>query len=507
MWSFVILTFVLINVLFITFGLIKREEIIANWKQYRENPVYLFSAYLYKPSEDKRSRLQFTVDNFWDVINSMIVNVFKIVLDPIFKVFFMFSHALTTTLDGILGIRGLLQTFWKKFNTIIDVFMRRFSATFHRLRVTYQTLLTSMQRITGISIAGVFQAMSAIYGTMSMIDLIIRVIIVILLILVAIIIFLFLFLWPVIPVIIVVIGILVAAGFGAAVGGMASTFCFEESTQIAMADGTTTSISNIHVGDLLLGETRVTAVMEFEPCAAKNAFYSLHGIRVSGSHIVYHNSIPIFVRDHPDAVAIETPQSRIFCLNTTTRKIPVWSSVHESIIPFADWEELCETDTEGKMQWNREVYQTLNPGAKWVSPTSDSLQSESAVHPDLTIQTPNGSVPICKLRPGVYVTDNSNQPTRVVGIVRIKGDEILAVDRGISCGAWVQESGDLIWKQPQGTTNIEKGREWISLFTESGTYKIADGRSIRDFTDVGSAELPTTYEWILPHIEKFGIPQ
>lgn len=508
MWSFVILTFVLINVLFITFGLIKREEIIANWRKYRENPIYLFSAYLYKPSDDKRSRLQFTVDNFWDVINSMIVNVFKIVLEPIFKVFFMFSSALTTTLNGILGIRGLLQTFWEKFNSIIDVFMRRFGATFHRLRMTYGKLMTAMQRITGISIAGIFQSMSAIYATMSMIDLIIRVIVVILLILVAIVIFLFLFMWPVIPLIVVVIGILVAAGFGGAVGGMASTFCFEESTIIAKANGEKTCISNIRIGDQLADGGRVTAIMEFEPPTIENAFYSLHGIYVSGSHIVYYNSKPIFVHAHPDAIQIPTPSTRIFCLNTSTRRIPVCRTDRDSVEYFADWEELCEMDEEGKRKWNREVFEALNPGEKWIIPTDDSLQSESAIHASVEVQTPHGSMPICKIRPGMFVIDAMGQPTRVIGIVRMAGSEVQSVDRGVSCGAWIKQSNS-IWIQPHTglIANKDLDHEWYSLFTESETYTLLDGRILRDFTDIGVGELPTTYEWILSHIEKFGIPQ
>lgn len=51
---------------------------MANWDKYRSDPRYAFTAFMYKPDSDTRSRLQFTADNFNDVTATMITDAFKI---------------------------------------------------------------------------------------------------------------------------------------------------------------------------------------------------------------------------------------------------------------------------------------------------------------------------------------------------------------------------------------------------------------------------------------------
>ena len=311
---------------------------------------------------------------------------------------------------------------------------------------------------------------------LSTIDLIIKIVVTILVILVGIVIFLFLFMWPVIPVILTVIGVIITAGMGAAVGGMAGTFCFAQNTQIQMADGTVKPIQEVNVGDELT-TGNVTAHMEF---LQSSPLYELHGVLVTGTHIVWHEDAPMHVADHPYAVLVQTEEQRLYCLNTESQRIPVLSSI--GTLLFADWEELADAD---QMTWNEFVFRTLNPGETWKA--EEAVIAEAGFAPSTLIQTPQGTIPIESLYPGTIVLDEKGDPTRVLGVVELEEVTLSAVWRWDGC-----------WKQ--GLSGyVGNG---YSLVTEAGTFLTPYG-AVRDFTDVGSA-LSDSYEWVLDALRKTG---
>ena len=504
MWSFIFITLALVMGLFIAFGLGRQNEIMANWDKYRSDPRYAFTAFMYKPDNDTRSRLEFTTDNFNDVLMTMITDVFKIFLQPVFSIFHLFMGSLTQSLGSLLSMKGVLGQMWRDFSKIIDIFMNRFAFTVNELRKTYMKLYTSMQRVFTITTASVFQGISAVNSIMSMIDLMIKICIIILVVLVVMMIFFWFILWPSIPVILIIVGICVAAGFGGAVGGMSSTFCFAENAQVARADGTQTPISEIQIGDELAGGARVTAVMEFEPTLT--GFYSLHGIPVSGSHIVFDDSVAKLVKDHSVATPLELANgTRIFCLNTTTHRIPIVGS-DSTIHTFSDWEELSQGDEESLLKWNRFVFETLNPGETWNPPVNEVLQSEAVLHPTASVDTPNGPLFILNIRPGDTVFDELGNPTRVTGIVRMDRSEVKSFISfsfsHASSGVWMKipESDDSkLWEQRyiSATEHYDDETVWGSLITESGSFRLFGGQCIRDFTDVGADKIEETYSWVL----------
>jgi hypothetical protein len=407
--------------------------------------------------------------------------------------------AVLQTLGGLTGIHGLLQSMWKHFMQMIEIFMRRFGATFHQLRLTYQKLFTSLSRTWSIAMAGVWQGFSTVYATMSFIDLIIKICIAILIILVIMVLILWLFLWPIVPALIIIIAIITMAGFGAAVGGMGASLCFGPSAQVEMSDGSHKPIVTVQVGDVLKDGNRVTATMKM-----KNGgdFFLLKGIPVSGSHIVY-DPTPMFVRDHPDAAPYNEESEHIYCLNTEQHTIPIVSPTTNTTYLFADWEEIGD---ESLVEWNRIVFEQLNPGCNVPCTLfmEEQLESDPLVSPDCQVQTPHGAIPVSACNPGMFVLDSSGNPTEVLGVVHATKDSVKAEMGGISAGCWIHSSG--IWFHPIGT-QPPCSETWMSLITASGTYKIVSTKGheihVRDFTDVGITNIHSLAGWTLSSLFPF----
>jgi hypothetical protein len=420
--------------------------------------------------------------------------IFMVFLQPVFKIFGLFSGALTESLSGLFNLRALLGNMWNRFNDMTDIFMRRFYRVFHQLRVTFVKLFHAMDKTFGVAVSAVYQGISTIHTMMSFIDLMIKVIIVILVIMVAIIIFLIFVLWPFIPIILVVVGIISTTAFAGAVGGMASTFCFTGDTKVYTTEGLV-SIRDIRLGQELRGDGIVQGVMEFD--VPHDDVYELYGIQVSGTHIVYTEEGPKHVRDHPDAVKSHTQDTKLYCLITSNRMIPIESA--RGMLLFADWEEICgEHDLE---EWHKQVFSVLNPNTVYVAAHKEVLHSEAVVTKHTRVMTPRGPVPIYEIRPGDCVIDAYGNKTRVTGIVRIIGSEVshamhICDTSYVSASVWMKNS---TWGHPQNTVPIESTETWYSLFSESGSYKLADlpADGIRDFTDIGPDHIHETYTWVL----------
>jgi hypothetical protein len=348
-------------------------------------------------------------------------------------------------------------------------------------------------------------------------DLMMKVIIIILVILVVMIILLFFVLWPFIPVILSVVAIIGTTAMGGAVGGMSSTFCFEKSTQIQSANRGAVPIEELRNGDVLANGAVVQGTMTFK--TSTEDLYNLHGIHVSGSHIVFQDDIPYFVNELPAAEPVPpTTDCMLYCLITSTHRIPVLTSYGE-VLEFADWEEISsESDLK---QWHEQVFTTLNAGAAapaaapspaaYEPPSADILHSEAVVSGRTKIWTSLGPVAIRGIRPGDVVLDVNGKPTIVKGVVCVEGSQVRAAahlggDAWISAAAWKSYDG-LTWNHPEHEHLVlaDGIHEWYSLFTESGTFRLCEvgaiGLNIRDFTDIGPDRIQETYDWVLESLE------
>jgi hypothetical protein len=103
-------------------------------------------------------------------------------------------------------------------------------------------------------------------------------------------------------------------------------FCFDPSTLIQMADGSTKQIKNIQLGDATKGG-EVTGVFQFK---AADEIHDYKGVTVAGSHYVKENGKFIMVQDSPLAVKIDKIPV-VYSLDTTGRRIFI------NDIEFADY--------------------------------------------------------------------------------------------------------------------------------------------------------------------------
>ena len=103
-------------------------------------------------------------------------------------------------------------------------------------------------------------------------------------------------------------------------------FCFDPSTPIQMADGSTKEIKNIQLGDDTKGG-EVTGVFQFK---ASDEIHDYKGVTVAGSHYVKEEGRFIMVKDSPLSVKIDKIPV-VYSLDTSGRRIFI------NDIEFADY--------------------------------------------------------------------------------------------------------------------------------------------------------------------------
>jgi hypothetical protein len=115
-------------------------------------------------------------------------------------------------------------------------------------------------------------------------------------------------------------------GAGKGGGYDAGNFCFDPSTPIQMADGSTKEIKNIQLGDNTKGG-EVTGVFQFK---ASDEIHDYKGVTVAGSHYVKEDGRFIMVKDSPLSIKIDKIPV-VYSLDTSGRRIFI------NDIEFADY--------------------------------------------------------------------------------------------------------------------------------------------------------------------------
>ena len=471
------------------------EQIIQNWKDYRCNPSVLLFAGEFKNKDDPRTSFAFTSDNFEFCASELAKEALNVALKPVLDVFYQMSSAAIQSIGFTMNLRTLGSNLFNGLNRMFDVFARRFNLTFHELNLSFLKQFSAIQKANAIAIASVYSGISVIRGIMNAFQLMITVVISILIILIVLVIFLFFILAPVIPLIIVAISVIAATASAGAVGGMSDSFCFGPETLIATSNGII-PIKNIQVGDLLMDGSSVTAIMKFINDDAQ--LFSVDGIVVSGSHLVYDNDVPIFVKDYKDAVPFLGTVSYLYCLNTSNKRIPV-QGFNKTVV-FADWEEL---DDDSMIAWDEFVQIFLNGSSK--DSDNTALGSESGFAKETLVRGLSGYVTIGSLKCGSIIYDGTEW-TEVIGLVTIDGSETDVfgkIDSSYLSGAtWINESG--VWiranKSPKWV-NESPVNNLYSVFTKSGKIQL-DTFTARDFSDIGLDKINTSYSFTLSRLQK-----
>lgn len=487
----------------------KIDEIIGNWAQYRCDPPILITANLFKPKTDPRSGADFAMDNFTFCTSELAKWALSMALKPVFDVFYQMVNAAIQSIGFTMNLRTLAASLYNGLMRIVDIFARRFNLTIHQIHRTFLLQVSAFQKANAIANASIYAGISILRTIMNLFELMIIVVISILVILVVLVIFLFFIFAPVLPVIIVAISIISATAFAGSVGGMAGAFCFDPETEVLMADGSRKSMKDVKNGDRLADKSYVTAVMRFKT-EADTQMWSIDGVSVSGSHILYNNGSPVFVRDYKHAVKLDVAPSTVYCLNTTSHRIPVKGLTKQWT--FADWEELDDVSMD---DWDTLVRNKL--GAVKRTCYQQTVESEAGLSPTckVLIKTADGiqkHTEIQNVVVGDYIADTGLEGwTMVVGVVDLVGSESKSYGQigSVQCsganwirnmnGQWCRASESQQW------TGMLPVSRMVSLFTNSGTFKV-DNIVMRDFSDIGLDKIEESYAFTLPRLNTSGAP-
>lgn len=492
----------------ITYGM--RSLIAANWEKNRCDPGVVMTAGIYKPADDQRTAGEFAEDNWRYCQKEYVQNAVRAaatipkdlaaaqaatvgrVEDMVTKsgdVFYdlwKFVHqAFSTFMDSMKGAAMLFQNFIIQLHSIIDRLHASIISIVFALIATVVTFINSVQVIlmVAIIVVGILLVMQILlfFLLLPISGLIISV-------------------SALVSVVVVVIGTAISAAMVAE--HYTPGACFTPDTPVAMRDGSSRRLDAVHIGDELQDEGRVTAVHYFR---SAEPLFEIAGIHVTGDHLVYTETGLIEARNHPKArsAPISDISRDLICLTTTTRRIPVITATID-IIYFADWEEIAEDATETLHEWYHRVWAVLNPFQPCNSPAD--IQSDAGLSPDCRIEVPGGLWRICAvkdLRIGDMVLDASGSPTRITGLVVMEGsmetDAIALGSQLVSPATWILHGSTWTQAAAVGARCEQHIREWLHVYTASGTVRLDGGWGIRDASEIGLQNLRPLVQELIVH--------
>jgi hypothetical protein len=506
-WPFILLTIGLTAVIGYAITQIEKDKVMANWTNRRCDIPIMTMARYFKPPDDPRTPSKFAQDNFMFCMDQLAKRATAIAMKPVQTV--MESQVgVSAMLTEVLNtMRKILRVMYDQFLSYMSEYMAKYQAVAGQIRNVTLHLRSAFERVNAALLGTVFMGISTIRGILNSVDFVIKVVMIIMGIMIALIILLFFILFPFLPLIFSVIGAIMAVAVGSVAAEAASFrsgFCFSPNTRVAMIDGTHRPISQLELNDILAGGARVEGILQFS--GRRVPLWQLNGVYVSGSHLVESADKPGIwhsVSDDPRATLTQHTEEYIYCLNTTTRVIPVITETG-NILRFRDWEELENTDIRGQYEWNFRVMHELNknvPLAHWGE--IGGANYYPAVSPNLHVATPNGNVPIESIRIGdtVFSDIAKNVPTltTVIGVCHVNTMADTAnpfwatntIVKDYECGVWKREMPD---------ANELCSKMGIHLITESGTFVAyrCDNSMVtyRDYTEVGYTRIEAVNECV-----------
>ncbi len=191
--------------------------------------------------------------------------------------------------------------------------------------------------------------------------------------------------------------------------------CFPAGTSIAMADGTLQWITDVTIGDKLSDGSTVTSTYRFD--GSRTKMVSIDGIVVSGNHYLWNAEQNQGIRaDEYEGATPTSSWPHMFCLATTSHRIPVYSPVSQKTYTFVDYEESSDPHVIAAAQ--RVAEMSLN-GQAICNPVMDySLGLDTRLRVTLS----DGSdIPLTRLRVGDYLANGA----RVFGLIREQCDSLV----------------------------------------------------------------------------------
>ena len=376
----VVLVVILLVLLFLAFSYYKVniniQPIKEDWNKYRCYPTVVpFAGMINKP--EGQSTLEYTQQNFNYCLNEMLKPVSLQALSPLDYLMRGLTQIYTVVMNMIMYIRGMIDNIRTRLAIIIrDIYQRVL-----KILIPIQDMILRTKDILAKSVAIMKVALETAMGSYLMLkstmgvmvsagawSLIIGAVVLVVLygMFIAAIMFFPWTLWYVVGMIAsftaayitVMVLVLVIMGFMRSTMEISpslkvapppkkpkpkSSSCFDRATTIRLADGDgVKNICDVCLGDVLEDGGRVTATLKLS--SAGEDMYVIDDVVVSGTHSIQLDGVWVRVCDHPDAVRVTSyTDPFLYCLNTTTKQIPVNNSL------FIDWDEVDEA-TEKKLR-------------------------------------------------------------------------------------------------------------------------------------------------------------
>jgi hypothetical protein len=490
-----------------------RVNVGANWEERRCDPHVVPIAGFFKPTKDPRTAAQFATDNWSFCQKEYIQNALRVAADVPKAMAAEGAATVGVMQDIASAVADVFFDLWKFCYETYSAFMGKMKGVaklFHNFMIN---LYSITERLNAAALSIIYGLIALIVTVVNSVQVTLIVAIVVIGIILALQIILFFVLMPISGLIITVTALVsvavVSVTTAIAAAMVAEMFtpgaCFAKNTPVQLASGATCPISKIRLNDTLRDGGRVTAVHKFRSFVT---FYNLHGVRVTGDHLVAHPDEPrrrIYVSKHPEATVVEdsiwpypVSATEVWCLTTTTRCIPCVGT--DGVILFADWEEIPDDDVRGLTRWFRNVWHELNGAVSSPNVEKRVIESEAGLSPDCLIPCMDwaGRQYTRQLRDigiGDIVYDSPTTTTVVVGKTAIVGD--MATDaiempcgggiQFVSCATWVKEEGGTLWRPAADVGVVREVHpvRWEHLYTQSGHFMIGGNHLVRDASDVG----------------------
>lgn len=528
-WPFLLLLLFFIGLTGYLVSQLERTKVMRQWDKRRCDMTVMLAARFFKPESDPRTPSAFSSDNFDFCVKDYSERFLTVFMAPISWLMGKQADMAGGAMSAMNQVREVTRRVTDAFMSYLSSYMKKFEAATFEMRRILIHLRMGVQRMLAIAMSTIYMGLTLFRGMISSIQTVIRVILIICAIMIAVIILLWFILLPVIPFILTTLTAVVAlvgalsvvmsASLASQAESQKGGFCFSEETQIRVqrtpsTDYQTIPIREVKVGDRLEEDAEVTMVMEVTSEGVE--WYEMDGIWVSGDHRIQGESGQWWlVREDPRAQPRPSPTSvqHVYCLNTTTRQIPL-RGVSGQCYRFRDWEELEEDDVEGHRQWREQIYRILNH--EDIPLSFDIPQETPLVGGGVEVHTTTGWRPISELKVGDDLVLPNGESQKVLGVV--KGQPTQAMTDATQ---WFQ--GGYVWDTiikrwiPSSTSapslsasstsststtsspsSIPVALGW-NLVTETGEWTARTSEGIsrrRDFTEVGHQAIKTLYELV-----------
>ena len=243
--------------------------------------------------------------------------------------------------------------------------------------------------------------------------------------------------------------------------------------------------------------------------------YSINGIIVSGSHLVLGlNNQWKGVSTDERAKKVDNTSNILYCFNTTTHTIPVFSPELQEMsnpIIFRDWEEFDDNDQLGDYTWTYTILKMLNNNSnypKWKDGLKVNI-SMPLMGKNVKVKTNMGFVELSAIlslwspNMSMRCLTRDGQEQDILGVVSAEIDGI--EDNNSLWNTELYEWINGIWIKGLSTVK-ENNKDMtsacgITLITDLGEFIIWDEmeqkeKIVRDFTEIGYKEIHKTYNLV-----------